>query len=181
MIVGLMLVKRNSSRLPNKNILPVNGKPMYLVNLEKCLKIFDRVYVSSDSQSILDEAEGRGAIGILRDKELCGDTPNIPVYQNALEYIDNADGFVAIQANSPTIDPKIIIKAKKYLENGGTEVMTCHTENPDNTLYGSVWGMTFKRLKDYGDPYKPTPDFLIDDPSVDIHTLEDYNKVLNEK
>ena len=152
---------------------------MYQVNLEKCLKIFDRVYVSSDSQKIIDEAEKLGAFGILRDKELCGDVPNIPVYQNAWEYIDNADGFVAVQANSPTIDPKIIKEAKEYLENGGTEVMTCWNENPDNPLYGSVWGMTFERLKNYGDPYKPNPDFLINDDSIDIHTLLDYNKALN--
>lgn len=150
---------------------------MYMVNVEKCLKIFDRVYVSSDNQLILDEAESKGAIGILREKELCGDTPNIPVYQNAWEYIDNADGFIAVQANSPTIDPQIIIKAKEYLENGGTEVITRYK---DGSIYGSVWGMTFDRLKNYGDPYKPTAECTIEDESIDIHTKEDYELALQK-
>lgn len=176
-IVCLILAKRDSNRLPGKNILSFHGKPMYMVNILKCLKIFDRVYVSSDSKLMLKEAEGKGAIGILRDKELCGDTPNIPVYKNAWEYIDNADGFIAVQANSPTINSEIIVKAKEYLENGGSEVMTKHK---NGQIYGSVWGMTFDRLKDYGDPYKPTPDLLIEDQSVDIHTREDYELALKD-
>lgn len=173
-IVGLILAKRDSKRLPGKNILPFHGKPMYMVNVEKCLKIFDKVYVSSDNQLMLDEAEGKGAIGILRPKELCGDTPNIPVYQHAIEQMD-CDAFVAVQANSPTIDPNIIVQAKEYLENGGTEMMTVQ----DGIMYGSVWGMTSERLKNYGDPYKPTPDFLLDDPSIDIHDDLDYNNALD--
>ena len=60
---------------------------MFLVNTEKCLDIFDSVYVSSDSKEILKQAQEIGAIPILRSEDLCGDTPNIPVYQHALQYI----------------------------------------------------------------------------------------------
>lgn len=178
-IVGLMLVKANSKRLPKKNTLDFHGKPMYQVNLEKCLQIFDEVYISSEDYEILDYAQILGAIPILRPEKLCGETPNILVYKHAMRTMKSY-GFVAVQANSPTIEPRIIIKAKQYLENGGTEVMTCYPMGHDNPIYGSVWGMTKDRLKHYKDPYKPEPDFLIDDLSRDIHLESDYYRALEE-
>jgi CMP-N-acetylneuraminic acid synthetase len=175
-IVGLMLVKKESKRLPNKNTLDYFGKPMFLWNLEKCLSIFDDVFVSSDSEEILKIAEENGAIPIKRGKKLCGDTPNIPVYRHA-QKIMSADAFVAVQANSPEV-PETLIRFTKDILQEGTflEVMTCHK---DFKLYGSIWGMTSDRLAKYGDPFKPTPEVLLLDPSVDIHTKKDYAKSIN--
>lgn len=184
--VGLLLVKSQSKRLPNKNTLDFYGVPMFVVNLKKCLDIFDDVYVSSDDIGILTTAMKYGARTILRNEELCGDTPNITVYKHAINEIEkyydaDVEAIVAVQANSPTIDPEIIRKAKDVIESEKyVEVMTCWPENPDNPIYGSVWALTKDKLNNYGDPYKPEPDFLIDDISVDIHILEDYNKAINE-
>ena len=147
---------------------------MWQVNLKKCLKIFDKVYVSSDSQFILDQAEELGAIGILRSERLCGDTPNITVYQSMYE-LERVDAFVAVQANSPNIDCNTIAFVKKLLKLGVDEVMTCHE---DYSIYGSVWAMTSEKLKYYADPYKPTPSILVKDLSEDIHTQEDYQQAL---
>lgn len=178
--VGLLLVKQNSKRLKNKNTLPINGKPMWQVNTEKCLEIFDKTYISSDSDEILKQAEDLGAIPIKRGEELCGDTPNITVYKHALEeiectYFDTPDAIVAVQANSPTIDKDIINRVKDRVEGGVSEVMTCHE---DCSIYGSVWGLSREKIENYGDPYNPEPTVLIVDKSIDVHTLEDYNKVI---
>ena len=120
---ALILAKKGSKRLRNKNILSFQGKPMFLVNVEKCLRIFDKVFVSSDSDYVLDQAEMAGAIPIKRGEELCGDVPNIPVYQHALQFMGETDGIVAVQANSPTIDINIIGLGKKLMEWGLNEVM----------------------------------------------------------
>jgi len=119
---------------------------MFIWNVEKCLKIFSRVYVSSDDDWILSEAENIGAIPIKRGEELCGDVPNIPVYQHALTFMNGVDGIIAVQANSPTIKSKLIMEAKRYMEIGVQEVLTFH---PDGTKYGSIWGLSTKRLKEY--------------------------------
>ncbi len=148
---------------------------MFLVNVEKCLRIFGRVYVSSDSDEILDLASGVGAIPIKRGLELCGDIPNIPVYQHAIRQMGQTDAIVAVQANSPTIDSNLIALVKKLIETGVGEVMTCH---PDYKLYGSIWGLQRPVLHDYGDPFHPAPDVLIVDNSIDIHTKGDYNMAL---
>lgn len=168
--VGLILAKSQSKRLPNKNTLDFNGEPMFVTNLRKCLKIFDKVYVSSDSPSILDIAFQVGAVPIKRPESLCGDTPNITVYQHALEFMDNPDYIVAVQANSPTVPEQLIYQVNELMKEGVEEVMTCH---PDYSIYGSIWAIAIDKLNHYGDPYKPTPSFLVTDNSVDIHTEED--------
>lgn len=148
---------------------------MFLINTKKCLKIFDSVYVSSDSPEILSLAESVGAIGIIRGEDLCGDTPNILVYKHAGAVMGDIDGIVAVQANSPSIKPEIIKKVKTLMEMGLSEVMTCHR---GGKLYGSVWALTTERLEHYSDPYNPEPVGLVYDESVDIHTEEDLKQAL---
>jgi CMP-N-acetylneuraminic acid synthetase len=139
--------------------------------------LFDEVYVSSDSAWILDQAEQAGAIPIKRGLELCGDTPNIPVYQHALEHMKNVSGIVAVQANSPTVSINTIGLVKRIMEMGADEVMTC---DEHHKIYGSVWAIRLDRLKNYGDPYKPTPSVLVVDNSIDVHTEEDYNLAVSQ-
>lgn len=173
--VALLLAKSDSSRLPNKNLLLYKGRAMFMENVEKCLKIFPEVYVSSDDVNILKRVEEIGALPIKRPRELCGDTPNIPVYRHAFEYMHRPMGIIAVQVNSPTIDAMIIEDIHEMMKIGIDEIMTCHE---DYSIYGSVWAMTRQRLETYGDPYKPTPQVLVVDKSIDIHTKEDYNKAL---
>ena len=172
----LILAKSESKRLPNKNTLDFNGEPMFMVNVIKCLKLFKKVYVSSDDADILEIAYNAGAIPILRGKSLCGDTPNIPVYQHALSVMRTIPkGIVAIQANSPNIGELTIAEVIRAI-NIYDEVMTCHR---DETLYGSAWGIKTDRILNYGDPYKPDPDYLVWDDSIDIHTKKDYKLALS--
>lgn len=131
-------------------------------------------------------AESAGAIPILRGQNLCGDVPDIPVFQDALRCMDDADGIVAVHSNNPTVEKNLIVMVKKCLEMGAQEVMTCHPmvhtsqyKEQYNKVYGSIRGMTRKRLENYDDPYKPEPDVLLVDNSIEIETLEDYNRVIN--
>lgn len=163
------------------------GKPMFLWNVEKCLRIFDRVYVSSDSYRILEMATRAGAIAIHRGEELCGDVPDIPVYQHALKKMGNPAGVVAVHANNPTIESNLIAFAKRQLEMGVSEVMTCYpmTHGADyhkqhNAIYGSIRGFSVERLENYPDPYKPEPQVLIVDHSTEIETPESYEQALRD-
>jgi len=161
--------------LPNKNILDFHGKPMFMVNVKKCLEIFDLVYVSSDSLEILKWTSNIGAIPILRGEELCGDIPNIPVYQHALGIMPkDIKGIIAVQVNSPTVSRETIMEIINLMQNN-EEVITVHE---DGKIYGSVWGISRSRLNKYSDFYHPNPEKTVVDNSIDIHTIEDYNKAL---
>ena len=168
-ISGLIIAKKESKRLKNKNWRKYWGKPMFQHNLEKCLVLFDKVYVSSDFDYILDISKKLGAIPIERPDHLL-ECPNISVYLHALEFMDNPDAIVAVQANSPGVNIKTIKEVKFLLQEGYNEVKTAHPGFKD---YGSVWGMTVDRLLNYPDPYHSKPDMWVVDRSVDIHTIED--------
>ena len=129
-------------------------------------------------------AKEAGAIPILRTEELCGDTPDIPVFQHAMEQMD-CDAFVAVHANNPTVAPEVIERVKQNLLWGAEEVMTCHPmthgkeyKKQHNKVYGSVRGMTRRRLNAYHDPYRPEPDVLIVDDSIEIETQETWDQAL---
>lgn len=167
----LILAKKESKRLKNKNWRDFCGKPMFVWNVLKCKELGD-VYVSSESDMILKIAKKYGAMPIKRPKELCGDIPNIPVYRHAIRFMGNTDTLIAVQANSPTIDKYLIEAAKEIMLSGFCrELMTCHN---DFKLYGSIWAMSKKRLESYGDPCKQTPEILLVDESVDVHIYQDF-------
>lgn len=182
--VALMLVKKESKRLKNKNTKDFKGKPMFMWNLEKSLEIFDEVYVSSDSTEILDMAEAVGGIPILREEELCGDCPDIPVFQHALsEMSSEVEGLVAVHADTPLLDEKLIVLSKELLSLGVQEIMTCRPmarkkeyKEQYNGIYGSIRAMTVDRLRNYPDPYKPNPEVLLVDNSLEIETQKDFDK-----
>lgn len=175
---ALILAKSKSQRLAEKNTREFHGEPMFLVNTKKCLKIFDKVYVSSDGEEILRQAREAGAIPIRRGEDLCGDVPNIPVYKHALQRMTKTDALVAVQANSPTVSPNLIALVKQIIDGGLVdEVMTC---SPDYSIYGSIWAVRTDKLKKYGDPYRPKPTVLVVDNSVDIHTEADYVAALTQ-
>jgi CMP-N-acetylneuraminic acid synthetase len=185
--VALLLVKENSTRLPGKNTMDFKGKPMFLWNVEKCLSLFDRVYVSSDSSRILKMATEAGAMAIRRGSELCGDVPDVPVYQHALSRMRDVSAVVAVHANNPTISKNIIALTKKLLDSGVAEVMTCYPmthgdnyHNQHNKIYGSIRGMRTERLENYPDPYHPNPEVLLVDRSTEIETPESFEQALHD-
>ncbi len=159
--------------MPEKNKKEFLGKPLFLWNLEKCLNVFDKVFVSSDDPEILHYAWQAGAIVITRDETLCGDVPNIPVYQHALQFMGAVDGIVAVQANSPGIDENLIAMTRHLMELGVDEVMTVH---PNRKIYGSIWAIRSEKLRKYKNFYRPKPNVMLVDLSLDIHTQEDFNK-----
>ena len=186
-VSALILAKGHSRRLRGKNTKDFHGTPMFMVNVKKCLKIFDQVYVSSDDMEILNKARLAGAIPIWRDEDLCGEVPNITVYQHALKEMKDVDAIVAVQACSPTVSELNIVRAKTLMEIGYNEVMTCYP--PVNKeiyhdqafpIYGSIWAISKWKLENYEDPYKPEPEALLVDSSVDIHNFRDYLKALRQ-
>ena len=86
MNIGIILARAGSKRIKNKNIKTFFGKPLiyYSIETAKKTKIFDKIYVSTDSKKIKNIAEKYGAIVLkLRPKKYSSDkntvTPSIPM------------------------------------------------------------------------------------------------------
>lgn len=74
-IYALQTARAGSKSVPNKNIMNIKGKPLYLHNVQYALDsdLIKKVYVSTDYESIHSEANKYGFSTIRRPVELCQD------------------------------------------------------------------------------------------------------------
>ena len=105
MIVAIIPAKGKSTRLPGKNLLRINGETLieYAVNYARKAKKIDKIYVSTESESIAKHAKELGVSVIMRGEELGGETPLIEVYRHALMVLNNEKitHIVGIQPDNP--------------------------------------------------------------------------------
>lgn len=74
-VLAAVLARGGSKGIPNKNLVPLAGKPLITWTVEAALgaRCIDDVVVSSDSEEILEVARCSGTEGKLRPKELATD------------------------------------------------------------------------------------------------------------
>ena len=75
-IVAIIPARGGSKGILNKNIIDFCGKPLIAWTIEQCLysKYISDVWVTSDSQEILDISERYGAKTIKRPDSISGDS-----------------------------------------------------------------------------------------------------------
>ncbi len=72
MNVGIIIAKSSSKRVPNKNFINFNGNPMiyWTIQSAKKSKIFDKIYISTDSEKIISRFKKYNLEFIKRPKKL---------------------------------------------------------------------------------------------------------------
>lgn len=108
-IVAIILARGGSKGLPQKNILPVNGKPLIVYSIEaaKKSKYVNRVIVSTDDKEIAKIALSNDAeVPFLRPNNLANDTATSEVaLKHAVEWLrDNENYQVDIVVYLQTTD-----------------------------------------------------------------------------
>jgi CMP-N-acetylneuraminic acid synthetase len=178
--LGVMIAKKESTRLIGKNTKTFNGSPMFLWNLKKLVDLFGTVVFDSDCAEMCKMAREMGAKPHLRPMDLRGnDIPSVPLFKSISDEYPHFDSIVNVQANSPNTSEGVIQKCGEIIRMPGVrEVLTSYSSREIN---GSVWCFNRSRLNDYGDYYVHYPDVLVIDDSIDIHTEEEFLKALNEK
>lgn len=113
MVLCIIPARGGSKRLPNKNILPFNGKPMIETVIENALSagVFDRVVVSSDSDEILDISRTAGATCLKRSASLATDTSS--VVDVCLDVITSYEtqNFCCIYPTAVLLRPETLIQS----------------------------------------------------------------------
>jgi len=119
-------VRGGSKSVPNKNIRPLLGKPLFIHSLDQARKsnLFNCIVVSSDSRDILQLAKGWGVDhAIERPEELASDTAaKLPVIQHAFRTAESLsdttfDTVVDLDATSPLRNQEDLRGAIKLLES----------------------------------------------------------------
>lgn len=184
-IVTIIPAKGNSNRLPNKNICIFNGKPMIVWAIEACKesKYPMNVFVSSDSDFILELASLYGAKSIKRRPEVCGDH----VYKQAvirsaaeeighlceLSKVDYPDIVVSLQPNSPQIRGyHLDFGIDTLIERDKDEIFSVDSDLMQNAAFRIMkWGYVFQR------DLSTNCGVVVCD-LKDIHTKEDMEKMI---
>jgi len=108
-IIGAVFARGNSKGIKSKNLLQFKNKTLvaHAVNQAYKSKFIKKVYISSDSQNIIDEAKKYKAIEpFKRPKSLSSDNaPHLHVWRHFVKYLNKkkilADYIVDIPTTSP--------------------------------------------------------------------------------
>ena len=175
-VVGSIIARLGSKRLPYKNLLPFAGKPLVGLGIEilRRTTLVNEIVVSTESELIARVARDYGAKVVRRPAELAADNvPSVPVFQHILAHFP-CDVHVNFNINLPTCAPAVIDRAVKFAAEKGEALSVPY----------AAWAQTSDRLRNYGDPWAPEKKaFLFDDPragTTDVHTIEDLLSVYRE-
>ena len=120
--LAIIPARGGSKRLPRKNILNLNGKPLIAWSIEVGLssKYIDSIVVTSDDNEILEISKKYGVTTAKRPYELANDTATtIDVVKHTIKSIDKIyDYIILLQPTSPLrtsqhIDEAIELLSKK--------------------------------------------------------------------
>jgi len=117
--VAFVPIKLNSQRLKDKNILPIDGKPLcsYIANTLLASKGIDEVYVFASDERVC-EYMPNDIIFKKRDPYLDGDlVKGFEIYKAFIEMVD-ADVYVLAHATSPFIKSDTISDAVSRVREG---------------------------------------------------------------
>lgn len=123
-VLGVILARSGSKRLPNKNILPFAGKPLIAWSIQAALssKTIDKIIVSSENLKIIKIAQEYGAeTPFTRPSSLALDkTSSEDSLKHAVDWInqnslEKYDFLVYLQPTSPLVESKDIDQAISLL------------------------------------------------------------------
>ena len=141
--LAIVTARGGSKRLPHKNILDLEGRPLIAWSIEAGLKsqYIDNVIVTSDSDDILRISKKYGAQTIKRPQNLAEDTTSsIDTLLHAIQGLtDEYDFVILLQPTSPLRTEVYIDEAIELLDEKKADaiVSICETEHSplwSNTL-----------------------------------------------
>lgn len=145
-VLVVIPARGGSKRLPRKNILPLNGKPMINWTIDAALGVPDvtKVMVSTDCEKIAEVARNAGAeVPFLRPESLSNDTSSsTDVVRHVLEYYqENGEVFdyvLLLQPTSPLRSANDIKSAIGLLKEKCANSVVSVTECEHSPLWCNV-------------------------------------------
>lgn len=175
-VLAVVPARGGSKSVPRKNIKLLGGKPLiaYAIEAGHHAALVDRLIVSTDDQEIASIARSYGAeVPFIRPTELAqDDTPDLPVFQHALRWLERNEGYVPdivvnLRPTSPLRRPEDIDGAIRVLIETRAESVKSiclASQHPHK-----MWHLEGQWLT----PYLTTPLRLERGPDVPRQELED--------
>ena len=176
-VIVIIPARGGSKRLPNKNMVKIWGKPMiyWAINASKNSKYVKSIYVTSNSNKILDYAKSLKVKLIKRPETLSDDkTEKMKAIMHATKEIKKKCKptiIVSLQANSPDVKSFDIDKCiEKLIRFNLNEVISTDENFNQN---GTIRALREKQV--FFDSLSTHCGFIVTNTS-DIHTIEDLKK-----
>lgn len=181
-VASIILARGGSKGIPRKNIIDFCGKPLIAWTIENCLEGgASSVWVSSDSDEILQVGEKYGAKCIKRPDDISGDfATSESAWAHAIDYIERLNGKIdwvlAPQITSPLREAKDIkLGIQKAAEEVYDSMFSCSIaedlffwQKSESGIFESVnydW-RNRKRRQDIPEQYIENGSFYIFKPEV---------------
>jgi len=139
--LAIIPARGGSKRLPRKNILELNGKPLIAWSIEAGLKskYVDKVVVSSDDKEILEYSQYYGADTIKRPDNLASDTStSFDAIKHTIDNVDKYDYVVLLQPTSPLRTAEQIDDAIELLEKKKADAVVSVCEMDHSPLWSNT-------------------------------------------
>ena len=193
--LALILARKNSKRLKNKNIKILGKKPLIIITLDNLIKIkylFHDIVVSSDSEVIEKYAKKKNVTFIKRPKKLAASNTSseksaihsIKKYENKFSKVDY---IILFQVTSPfrknSSIKKMINLSKKYPKDQIVSISDKTKQKPNGVLYLTPKKKLFKTENFSCKNFRP---YLIKSKkeTLDIDTYSDFKiakKIISKK
>lgn len=172
MIVAVIPAKKESRRLERKNLQEINGKSLinYAVDFVRTSAKIEKIYVSTDDDTIEAHARSLGVDVIRRGTDLGGETPLMVVYQQALNKINDnkITHLVGVQPDHPGRKTDLNQALAHVTEKGIDDLITVDREGVRN---GALRILSRRALEAGQSIY---PSAIMDD-CTNIHTPFDFH------
>ncbi|MCJ7498114.1 MAG: 3-deoxy-manno-octulosonate cytidylyltransferase [candidate division Zixibacteria bacterium] len=171
LVLGVIPVRYNSSRLPGKPLIPLRGKPLIQRVYERASKskLLDSLFVATDDQRIENKVKGFGGKVVLTSQKPKTGSDRVAEAVKNLNY----DLVLNIQGDEPFLKPEMLdelisfMQKNKYVRMGTLAKKVKDKdffENPDrvkvvldkngNAIYFSRFPVPFRRKKEKSDYYE---------------------------
>ena len=139
--LAIIPARGGSKRLPRKNVLDLNGKPLIAYSIEAGLdsSYIDKVVVTSDDNEVLTISKKYGAVTINRPYELASDTATtFGAIKHTVDNCEKYDYIVLLQPTSPLRNEKHIDEAVELLESKKSNAVVSVCKMDHNPMWSNV-------------------------------------------
>ncbi len=126
-VAVLIPTRLKSSRLPNKPLAMINGKPLLQHVYEHALKVHPKedIYIAAGDQEIVDLAHSFGAQAVLTDPALPSGTDRIVAAMKQIDPTETRyDTVVNFQGDGINVNPALNLRLVELLDQTGADWMT---------------------------------------------------------
>lgn len=118
-IIGIIPARIGSKRLPNKMLLPIEGKPLIQWTYENALKcrLLDSLIIATDDLNIFQAAKKFDAEVMMTSDSHCSGSDRCAEVIEKHPKAKNCDIILNIQGDEPEIDPTVLEKILFSLVN----------------------------------------------------------------